>query len=385
MNNPSFEDLRPYNQEEITPAMQRIAASEYFPMMSQFIFPEKDVEEVRNTVRQIKTAEEFQDKIMYKLHKVIIKQSISSFAFEGLDYLEQDKNYLYISNHRDIMLDSSLFLSILFTNVFRTPEISFGENLMSSQLIIDIGKSNKMFKVVRGGNMRDFYRKSLQLSEYIRHTIQEKKESVWIAQRSGRTKDGNDMTDQGIIKMFCMSDSTDLIRSANELNMVPVVLSYQIESCDILKTRELYLSRNKTKYIKQKNEDVCSILTGITQQKGHIHLSICEPIRRSELEAIEYNHPNDYYKSLAALIDRRIHKNYKLHNNNYIAHDIRSGKDTYAAYYTPEDKAAFIERTEEMLHQVEGEKDILMAIFLGIYANPVENKKIISQPQNGLT
>ena len=374
MMNTKFDDLRPYIQEEIAPAMQRIAANEYFPVMAQFIFPEKDVEEVRNIVRQIRTTHEFQKEFMYSLHQMIIERSIDSFTFDGLEYLKPDKNYLFISNHRDIVLDSSLMQSVLFTNGFNTTEITFGDNLMSSPLIIDIGKSNKMFKVVRGGNMRDFYSKSLHLSEYIRHTIKEKKESVWIAQRGGRTKDGNDITDQGIIKMFCMSDTANPVRSADELNMVPIAISYQIESCDILKTRELYLSRNDTKYIKQKDEDLHSILTGVMQQKGNIHLCICEPIRRSELEAIEYNQPNEFYKSLANLIDQRIHKRYKLHKNNYIAHDMLSGKDTYSAHYTHEEKTAFIARTEEMLRQVEGEKEILMSIFWGIYANPVENQ-----------
>ena len=374
MINTLFDDLRPYNQEEIAPAMQRIADNEYFPILAQFIFPQKDVEEVRNTIRQIRTTGEFQQQIMYFFNQVVFERSVTSFTYDGLTYLDPAKRYLFISNHRDIVLDSALMQYMLFINGFRTTEITFGDNLMSSQLIIDIGKSNKMFKVIRSKNMRDFYSNSLHLSQYIRHTIKEKHESVWIAQRGGRTKDGNDATDQGIIKMFCISEPDDLVRSADELNMVPVAISYQNETCDVLKTRELYLSRNEAKYIKQPYEDLNSILTGITQPKGDIHIYISEPIRRTELEAIGYTQPKEFYKALAALIDKRIHKNYRLHNNNYIASDIRSGKDTYAAHYTQEEKSAFIARTEEMLRQVEGEKDILKSIFLGIYANPVENQ-----------
>ena len=369
-----FDDLRPYVQEEIMPAMQRITDSEYFPVMAQFIFPDKDVEEVRNIVRQIRTTEAFQELIMYYFNKVVIERYVDSFTYQGLDYLDPAKRYLFISNHRDIMLDSALMQYMLFINGFQTTEITFGDNLMSSQLVVDIGKSNKMFKVIRSKNMRDFHKNSLHLSEYIRYTIKEKKESIWIAQRGGRTKDGNDATDQGIIKMFCMSEPSDPVRSADELNMVPVVISYQNETCDVLKTRELYLSRNEAKYVKQPYEDLHSILTGITQPKGNLHICICEPVRRNELEEIRYNQPNEFYKALSLLIDRRIYQNYKLFNNNYIAYDIRSGKDTYSAYYTPEEKAAFIERMEDKLRQVEGEKDILRAIFLGIYANPVDNQ-----------
>ncbi|MDR2232586.1 MAG: acyltransferase [Tannerella sp.] len=371
--NPLFDDLRPYIDEEIAPAMQRIAASEYFPVIAQFIYPEMDVEEVRNTIRNIRSIYEFQSRIMYTFNEEIVRKTAGQLSFDGFERLDPTKCYLFISNHRDIMLDSSLLQYVLHINGFRTTEITFGDNLMSSQLLIDIGKSNKMFKVIRGGNMREFYEKSLHLSRYIRYTINEKHESVWIAQRGGRTKDGNDMTDQGIIKMFCMSESHDLVKAADELNMVPVAISYQIESCDILKTRELYLSRNGAKYVKQPGEDLNSILTGITQQKGNIHISVCEPVSRRELEAITFHQPNEFYKSLATIIDRRIHQNYKLHNNNYIAYDMLTGKDTFNNYYTAEEKSLFIERTHRMLRQIDGDRDMLMSIFLGIYANPIKN------------
>jgi hypothetical protein len=355
--------------------MQRIAASEYFPLMAQYIYPDNEVDEVRNFVRQIRTTDEFQSKIMYDFNETVIRNSANSFTYQGLEYLDPAKCYLFVSNHRDIMLDSALMQYMLFVNGFRTTEITFGDNLMSSQLIVDIGKSNKMFKVVRGGNMRDFYLKSLQLSEYLRYTINVKNESIWIAQRGGRTKDGNDTTDPGIIKMFCMSDTDNPVRSADELNIVPIAMSYEVEPCDILKTRELYLSRNEAKYVKQKGEDLNSILTGITQHKGNIHICVCEPVRRDELEAIDYNQPNEFFKALATLIDRRIHNSYKLSNNNYIAYDLRSESDTYADRYTPAEKATFQERIEQLLHQVDGEREILTSIFLGIYANPVVNSQ----------
>jgi hypothetical protein len=372
MNTPLFDDLRPYLQPEIAPAMQRIAGSEYFPVMSQFIFPGKDVEEIRGMVSQIRTTCEFQAQVMYYFNQSVLDKSADRFTFEGLEHLDPEKSYLFISNHRDIMLDSSLMQFILHSNGFRTTEISFGNNLMSSQLLIDIGKSNKMYTVIRGGNLRDFYTNSLHLSNYLRHTITGKNESVWIAQRSGRTKDGNDATDQGIIKMFCMSDPSDPVRSIGELRLTPVAISYQIEPCDMLKTRELYQSRDGRKYVKQPGEDLNSVLTGVTQQKGHIHISICEPLREEELASIVPAHPNEFHKKVATLIDRRIYKGYKLYNTNYIAHDIRSGRDTYAAHYTQEEKDRFLSRYEQVLHQIEGDRHTLQSIYLGIYANPVD-------------
>ncbi|MDR2041594.1 MAG: acyltransferase [Tannerella sp.] len=368
-----FDDLRPYYQPEIAPAMQRIADSEYLPVMAAFIFPEKTIGEVRNILSNIRTTDEFQSRIMHRFNQEVIRKSATAFTSDGLEHLNPEKRYLFISNHRDIMLDSSLLQTVFHAHGFRTTEITFGSNLMCSQLVIDIGKSNKMFTVFRGGSPRDFYRNSMRLSEYIRHIVTQKKESVWIAQRNGRTKDGNDTTDQGIIKMFCMSDRSDLPRSIHELHLVPVAVSYQIESCDILKTRELYLSCNGRKYVKRPDEDLVSILTGITQPKGNIHICICDPLREEELKAIGYQSPNEFHKSVASLIDRRIYRGYKLHNNNYIAHDIRSGRDTYATHYTPEEKAWFLARYEQMLQQIEGDEPVLRSIFLGIYANPVDN------------
>ena len=367
-----FDDIRPYTPSEIYPAMQRIADSEHFSLLSQYIFPGEDVEEIRNIVRNIRTTDEFQTKVMYYVNQQFVTRSMTNLTFDGIERLDPKKNYLFVSNHRDIMLDSSLLQYILHRNNFRTTEITFGSNLMNPQLVVDIGKANKMFKVIRSSNIREFLKNSMHLSEYLRYTITEKDESIWIAQRNGRTKDGNDATDQGIIKMFCMSKTSDLVNSIVELNIAPIAISYRIESCDILKTRELYLSQKCERYIKQPGEDLNSILTGITQQKGHVNLSFCEPITREEL-IFDHKIPNEFYKNVATLIDERIYKNYKLYNNNYIAHDIRSGKNTYSNNYTNEEKEVFVSRCNHMLQQIEGDKDTLMSIFLGIYANPVDN------------
>ncbi|MDR2385631.1 MAG: 1-acyl-sn-glycerol-3-phosphate acyltransferase [Tannerella sp.] len=368
-----FEDIRPYNESEIPPAMRRMAGCEMFDTLSQYIFPDEDVENVRKMVLNISTVDDFQRKVMYPLNRLIIDTSVEKLEYNGIEYLEHDKRYLYVSNHRDIMLDSSLFQFIIYNNGFRTTEITFGSNLMHSQLAVDIGKANKMFKVIRSCNSREFLYNAMILSKYIRHTIMEKGESVWIAQRNGRTKDGNDMTDQGIIKMFCMSDTLDLKRSLSDLNIVPLSVSYEIEPCDFLKTRELYLSLGRKKYVKQPLEDLNSIITGIQQQKGKVNINICKPITSEELD-FKYNVPNEYYKKVASLIDGRIYENYKLYNNNYIAHDILAGDTKYSEHYTAKERERFVERCHQMLHQVEGEKDVLMKIFLGIYARPADNK-----------
>lgn len=185
------------------------------------------------------------------VNEQVISRSITSFTYNGIEKFSSENKYLFISNHRDIMLDACLLQYVLYKNGHETSEITFGANLMQGQLVTDIGKSNKMFKVERpGNNPREFYAASFHLSEYIRYVLTRKRESVWIAQRNGRTKDGIDRTDQGLIKMLGMSYHSDKIDALAELNIVPVAISYEWESCDILKAMELYASKN-TKYIKK--------------------------------------------------------------------------------------------------------------------------------------
>ena len=379
--NNKFDDIRPYNPDEVPAAMQRIAESEGFPIVASFVFPDQDIKKLRTMVANLKTTEEFQSKVMAQFNEQVIKRSTTEFNVEGIDTLQKDVPYLYVSNHRDIVLDSSLLQYKLHSLGFQTTEITFGANLMCMPLIIDIGKSNKMFRVERGGTPKEFYRCSLHLSEYIRHVITEKHSSVWIAQRNGRTKDGLDKTDQGIIKMFGMSRNDDKIKSLAELNIIPVSVSYEWESCDYLKAFELYISRNQ-KYIKRPGEDVTSILTGITQPKGRVHFEICPQIREEELSAFDCMTANEYHQQVARLIDQRIISHYRLWPNNYIAHDMLHGNNTYREYYTDVEKQLFIEHMAVLNQMAQLEQyevtdlDALYDIFLGIYANPVNQKHI---------
>ena len=369
-----FDDIRPYNAEEFSEAMKRIAASTSFPLLASYVYPEEPIEVVRQRIAGYTNVHDFQTQTMARVNERVIEDSISEFTCNGISRLSPDTSYLYVSNHRDIMLDSSLLQYFLVTQGFDTTEITFGANLMSSQLVIDIGKCNKMFKVERpGGNIKDFYRSSLHLSEYIRYVIREKHQSVWIAQRNGRTKDGIDTTDQGIIKMFCMSRNDDKIQALSELRIVPVAVSYEWESCDILKALELYQSQF-SKYVKKPGEDLNSILTGLLQRKGRVHFELCEPIRDDELLQFEGLTNNEYHKAVAQLIDSRIHAAYRLWPNNYIAHDLRYGSRAFKSFYTTAEREAFEKRVTLLEKYDDCDVDQLKDIFLGIYSNPVERK-----------
>ena len=374
MKNSKFDDIRPYYEDEIPMAMERLAKCDAFPLLASFVYPDEPMEDVRKRIRSFKTIRDFQHDTMFHLNEQIIARSITEFSCTGIEQLDKEKNYLFVSNHRDIMLDASLLQYYFVIKDFDTTEITFGANLMMNPVVIDVGKSNKMFKVERpGGSIKDFYRSSLHLSEYIRYAITEKHESVWIAQRNGRTKDGVDATDQGIIKMFCMSEPHDKIKALADLNIVPVAVSYEWESCDVLKALELYESQY-TRYTKKPGEDLNSILTGILEPKGRVHFELCKPISVPELSAFENQTNNEYHKSVAKLLDRRINAAYRLYPNNYIAHDLLYGNEKYKSMYTQEQYDAFAFRLTELDRYDTCDLERLKEIFIGIYANPVDNQ-----------
>lgn len=353
--------------------MSRIATSDVFPVLASWIFPGRDLEDVRRMVLSFKTIREFQFGVMIPVNRQIIERSITELTFRGFDKLNPDTQYLFVSNHRDIMLDASL-LQYLFAQRGRdTTEITFGANLMTKGFITDIGKSNKMFRVERGGKLKDFYMSSRHLSDYIRYTVTDKKQSVWIAQRNGRTKDGDDHTDQGIIKMFCMSRPEDKIKALGELHIIPISISYEWESCDVMKAIELYESRFE-KYIKKPGEDLTSVITGIIQNKGRVNFTLGDEVTEDDLKQYDSCTNNEYHRLVANLLDERINSAYKLYPNNYLAHDIRHGQTRFTAYYTPSDKMKFMKYMEWLNDYDVDDPDILKDLFLGIYANPVSNK-----------
>lgn len=369
-----FDDIRPYNEEEIPAAMQRIARSSSFPILSAYVYPDEPLDVVRKRIAEYRTVKEFQEETMRMVNQRVVENSITEFTCSGLDKLSPTQQYLYVSNHRDIMLDSSLLQYFLVNHGFDTTEITFGANLMMNQLVIDIGKSNKMFKVERpGGSIKEFYRSSRHLSDYIRFVITEKQQSAWIAQRNGRTKDGHDATDQGIIKMFCMSCPEDKIKAIAQLHIMPVSISYEWESCDILKTLELYESQF-ARYTKKPGEDLNSILTGLVQPKGRVHIELCDQIDQVELAKFEGLTNNEYHKAVAQLLDSRINAAYRLYPNNYIAYDLRYGTTKYQGNYTSGQKEEFLQHLGKLERYDTCDIEKLKDIYLGIYSNPVANK-----------
>ncbi len=378
-----FDDIRPYYDEEIHEAMHRIVLSPFFETIVNFLFKDVPVEHIKDKFLSFKSVHSFQVNVMYSAIQKIIRSSSTGLFYSGIENLSVDKRYLFLSNHRDILLDSAILQILLYINGHETSEITFGDNLMTSQFIIDIGKSNKMFRLVRSGTPKEIFRNSMHTSRYIRWALTERKQSIWIAQRNGRTKDGNDQTQIAVLKMFGMSGGKDFVQNFGDLNIAPLSISYEYDPADFLKTREIYISRRQA-YIKEPGEDLNSIITGITQHKGGMHLAFIEPVGADELKAAESLNRNDQFQALAAMIDKRIHENFRLWNNNYIAFDMLNG-ETFKDLYTQAEKEHFVAYMKKGLSVIEGDNDELESIFLDIYANPVVNymkhKGNQSQPQ----
>ena len=374
MDTTKFDDIRPYNDSEVHPALERIVANPLFGNIANYIFPGQDVSMFKNLLLSCNSKEDFQVKVMSGIVKKILKDTTTGLTYGGLEYFNGNKKHLIVSNHRDIVLDSAIIQLIIHEHGVQTTEIAVGDNLITSSFIEDICRSNKMIKVVRSTSPREVYTTSKILSEYIRYNVANQESSVWIAQRNGRTKDGADVTEQGLLKMFDMSGSGDFVKDFTELHIMPTSISYEFEPCDIEKAVELYVSRRQ-KYVKAEGEDLKSILTGIVQPKGRVHIQFNEPLTEQEVNAAAELDKNERFKALGTCMDNKIVANYKLWPNNYIAYDILNSTDEYASEYTQQEKETFEQYMAAKLEKVEADKDELREIFLSIYANPVVGKK----------
>ena len=375
--NSEFNDIAPFGDEDTAAALTKLSVHPAVPWVSKYIFPNQPETYLRDILRSIHTVDEFQSMVMSKAIEWVIATTVRNFSYDGLSKLENlNGKYLAMSNHRDIILDPAFTQIVLYRNGLPLTQIAVGDNLLSNKSVELLIRANRMIKVIRGISARELYLSSQLLSKYIRETITSGTGSVWIAQREGRTKNGLDTTEQGLLKMFNMSGSGDFVKDFMELNIVPLSISYEYESCDILKARELLISRTQ-KYVKTENEDLQSILMGIKQFKGNVHLNIGDPLTEEEIREASYCDKNDRFQLIRHAVDRRIISGYKLWKPNYMAYDIVNGGSKYAANYTPEDLVEFKKYIDGQLKKVEPTLDQgeLKDILLHIYSNPVLSKE----------
>ena len=375
-----FESISPYTDAEAAEALSKLAEFPLLSHVSQQFFPEESPEFLKNILKQIKTIDEFQVLVMQKFVRWVIEHTARNFSYDGISNIDPQKKFLALSNHRDIILDPAITQLVLYRNGIPMTEIAVGDNLITNQTIEWLIRSNRMIKVVRGISARELYLSSQLLSKYIRLNITEQRSSIWLAQRQGRTKNGYDITEQGLLKMLDMSGKADFKTNFEELNIIPMSISYEIEPCDVLKARELVISR-KRKYVKAEGEDFKSIVTGIMQQKGDVHLNIGKPLTSEEIEQASLCDKNDRYQLIRHAVDLRVIDGYKLFKNNYIAYDIANHSFKYSHMYEKADLEQFVTYMEHQLDTVEPEinREDLRRIFIDIYANPVVTKELLAK------
>lgn len=369
-----FDNIRPYTESETVEALKRVADSPFIDLIPKYI-DKIDATSLRYALRNVKGIDDFQINIMANVVRAVIAKTSSGLSVSGTEYFKTGGKHIFLSNHRDIMLDPAILQLILFENGVSTTEIAVGDNLIANSLIEDVFRSNRMIKVSRSGSPREKYVASMTLSNYLRSSVASGRCSVWIAQRNGRSKDGKDHTEQGVLKMLDMSGKDGFIENFSELSILPVSISYEYEPCDFLKARELYISRRE-KYVKKPGEDQHSILTGIMQHKGGISFDFSPAITLEEIEECAVLDKNERFVALAAKIDERINTRFKLWKTNYIAWDLLNSASKYHSYYTVEEKAAFESYMEKGLSAIvakDPDIDIkeLESIFLSIYSNPI--------------
>lgn len=362
-----FDDIRPYYDSEIPAAMERMASDPLLVPALKFLDRNMDVEAFKTRLRAIRTSDQFQLEVMLPLCRALVDRTMDEFISSGVEHIDGSYGTLYVSNHRDIVMDAYLHQIVLHGHGLKTCHITFGSNLMEPRFVVDFGLSNKMFKTDRKtSNVRSFLRSSMHLSAYINYVVTHG-ESVWIAQRNGRTKDGLDRTEPGLVRMILMNG--DEKAQVEALHITPLSISYQWEPCDILKTVELYRSLDGQPYVKAPGEDLQSIITGITSPKGKVHLAIGHPI-----DVSGFSDPlrREDIHSVAAQLDAQIWKGYRLWDTNYLAWDLLNDSSRFAGLYTPALKDRFLDK---MQHEIGGYPSLeaakLRELYLKIYAGPV--------------
>jgi len=369
-----FDDIRPYHNDEVQEKVQLLLADPVFDRVLMYIYnnPEK-VTQVKQMLSTFRTIEDIQYKFIYELLNSVIASTTDGLTCDGMEHIEKDKPYLFISNHRDIILDSALLNLLVFKNGMNTTQIAIGSNLLILDWIVHTVKLNRSFIINRDATSRELHAASQKVSEYIRHTIINQNNSIWIAQREGRTKDGADKTQISLLKMLNMSNKKSFTQGFSDLNMVPVSISYEIEPCGIGKIRERIKQEGEEGYIKKSKDDMKSMAKGMFGKKGRIHFSFGKPLNMELKKFNNKNRPNILFQKLAELIDNHIHKQFKLWPNNYIAYDLLKQEHTYQDHYSDKDKNNFCALIQEAQSELEGDPEDIRIRFLNLYANPVIN------------
>ena len=370
-----FDEIRPYEADEMQQAFNDMLNDRQFSTIMKGFVPWLP-KGLRNGLLKlafigVKTPLDFQMRFMKPVVKWIIRKHTDGTTFED-KLVSGDKlfRYTFLSNHRDIVLDSA-FLDVLLMDAGyqTTVEIGIGDNLLIYPWIKRLVRMNKAFTVRRGLTAHEMMRSSQLMSRYIHYAVKEKHENIWIAQREGRAKDSSDHTQDAVLKMLAMGGPV------KEINIVPLTISYEYDPCDYLKAQEFQQKRDNPAFKKSRQDDLDNMKTGIFGYKGRVHYHCGTPINQwlDELEGLPRN---EYFAQLSKRIDKEIHRGYRLYPCNYIALDMLEGQKTYTTHYTQQDVARFEQYLQGQLAKIKipnKDEAFLRERMLTMYANPVRN------------
>jgi hypothetical protein len=368
-----FDPIRPFYDAEVNAAIREIVDDPMLEAMMQFTFPEDQASSWKDRMKHTHSLRDFQINFIYPAVKQVLEMSSEGLTVGGFEKLEPNTAYLFISNHRDIILDTSLLNACLYENGLVMTTSAIGDNLIKKPFLQILSRLNRNFAIRRGLSGRALLESSSLVSQFIHKSLLRENRSVWTAQREGRTKDGNDCTQKGVLKMLSLAEKgSNSFNFFEKIQLVPVSISYEYDPTDSLKIPELIAKSRAEKYVKGENEDFITLLKGIMGSKKRIHIQVnkvmTEEIRQLKKEELT---SNEKLSKLADLIDQEIWKGYKLWPSNYIAHDLLHQKSQFTSQYTADEKASFEKRLSQ---KVNLENPLEVENFLNMYAHPVINQ-----------
>ena len=376
MDTTEFDEIRPYNDEELPQIFEELIADPAFQKAATDAIPNVPFELLAQKIRACKSKLDFQETFCYGILWKIAADHTDGLTLDHTAVPDKSKAYTYLSNHRDIILDSGFLSILLIDQGMDTVEIAIGDNLLVYPWIKKLVRVNKSFIVQRALTMRQMLESSARMSRYMHYTINEKKQSIWIAQREGRAKDSNDRTQDSVLKMLAMGGEGDLIDRLMEMNIAPLAISYEYDPCDFLKAQEFQLKRDIEGYKKTTQDDLISMQTGLFGYKGKVHFQTA-PCINDKLEQLDRSLPKqELFSGISACIDRRIHGNYRIYSGNYVAYDWLNNTSEFADHYTSEEKQRFVTYIEQQLGKIKipnKDEDFLRGKLLLMYANPLVN------------
>ncbi len=375
-----YDEIRPYSPEELPAVLSELLEDPMFTAIVQNFFQGVPVEALKAKMLSCRNNLEFQKAFIYPLIKQLLAKNCTGLTFESA--LTPTKRYTYVSNHRDIVLDSALLSIVLIENGFEdTPEIAIGDNLLIYPWIKKLVRVNKSFIVQRSLSMREMLESSRRMSSYMHYAINEKQQSIWIAQREGRAKDSNDRTQESVLKMMAMGGEGTPTERLKSLNIAPLSISYEYDPCDYLKAQEFQQKRDNPDFKKSREDDLKNMQTGIFGYKGQVHYQVA-PCINEWIDEMSTLPKGEFFSAVAQRMDADIFRNYRLYPGNYVAVDLLEGSTRFASHYTEEQKQQFEKYVQSRIALVElpnPDTAYLRERILEMYANPVLNQLSVQQ------